>query len=93
MAADPPSPAPPERESELFQLFRGLRERVFRGSSDLVSRVMRGVEEQLKATPEESLATSMLVQLTNLFTSWVEPEDAAPRGPDDDEPDPREPDE
>jgi hypothetical protein len=92
MASDPP-----ERDGELFRLFRGLRERIFRGPSDLATRVMSGVEAQLKAGPEESLAGSMLVQLTNLFTSWLEPEapgasgrprdeDAPPAAADDAEP-------
>lgn len=73
-------PTNPPEDDELFQLFRGLRERVFRGSSEFVTKVMRDVEEQLHAKPEESLAASLLVQLTNFVTSWLDP--------DDDDPDP-----
>jgi len=69
MATDLP-PDDPEGEKELFELFRGLRERVFLGSSEIVSQVLRKVEARLQAKPEESFAISVLVQITNFMTSW-----------------------
>lgn len=72
---------PPDDEADLFQLFRGLRERIVHGSNEFVSKVIRGVEERLHAQPEESLAASVLIQLTNLITSWLEPD--ADHGPDE----------
>ena len=83
MAADPPPPPPPPdepedevaaKEEELFALFRHLRERVFAGSSEIVSHVMRGIEAQIPTAPRESFAATVLVQLTNWITSWVDPE-------------------
>lgn len=82
MAADPPPPPPPPggpededpaKEEELFALFRHLRERVFVGSSEIVSHVMRGIEAQIETAPRESFAATVLVQLTNWITSWVDP--------------------
>jgi hypothetical protein len=88
MAATPPPPDGPDdedpaKEEELFGLFRHLRERVFVGSSEIVSHVMRGIEAQLQTAPRESFAATVLVQLTNWITSWVDPDapksdDAAP---------------
>ena len=83
MAADPPPPPPPPggpddedpaKEEELFALFRHLRERVFVGSSEIVSHVMRGIEAQIQTAPRESFAATVLVQLTNWITSWVDPD-------------------
>ena len=79
MAASPPPPGgpaddDPEKDEELFALFRHLRERVFVGSSEIVSHVMRGIEAQLETTPRESFAATILVQLTNWVTSWVDPD-------------------
>jgi len=85
MAADPPPPDGPDedpaREEELFALFRHLRERVFVGSSELVSHVMRGIEAQLDASPRESFAATVLVQLTNWVTSWLDPDARDGDGP------------
>lgn len=81
MVSPPPPPPPPNgsddddpNEEKLFELFRHLRERVFVGSSELVSHVVRGIEAQLETAPRESFATTMLVQLTNWVTSWVDPD-------------------
>ncbi len=79
MAATPPPPGgpeddDPEKDEELFGLFRHLRERVFVGSSEIVSHVMRGIEAQLQTAPRESFAATILVQLTNWVTSWVDPD-------------------
>jgi hypothetical protein len=81
MAAAPPPPPPdgpddedPAKEEELFALFRHLRERVFVGSSEIVSHVMRGIEAQIQTAPRESFAATVLVQLTNWITSWVDPD-------------------
>ncbi len=76
MADDPLVPDDPEKDKELFGLFRHLRERVFAGSSEIVSYVMRGIEERLPSAPKESLAASVLVQFTNLVTSWLSPDEA-----------------
>lgn len=92
MAVDKPDD--PENEKELFSLFRHLRERVFAGSTEIASRVVRGIEDQLRTVPEESLAASMLVQLTNIVTAWIEPSETdekpsadqpTPTGDDDDD--------
>lgn len=97
MADDPLVPDDPEKDKELFGLFRHLRERVFAGSSEIVSYVMRGIEERLPSAPKESLAASVLVQFTNLVTSWLSPDEASdrpsqPGAPaEDDEREPRSP--
>lgn len=70
---DPERPEDPEKDEELFTLFRGLRERIFDGSSELVTRVMKSVEDQIHKKADESLAASVLVQLTNFVTSWLDP--------------------
>ncbi len=90
MAADPPPPDGPDdedpaREEELFALFRHLRERVFVGSSEIVSHVMRGIEAQIETAPRESFTATVLVQLTNWITSWLDPD-----ARDGDEPSPAE---
>lgn len=89
MAAAPPPPPPdrpddddPAKEEELFALFRHLRERVFAGSSEIVSHVMRGIEAQIDTAPRESFAATVLVQLTNWITSWVDPDARAGDGTD-----------
>lgn len=82
MTAEPPPPPPPpdgpaddpERDAELFALFRHLRERVFAGSSEIVSHVMRGIEAQIETAPRESFAATLLVQVTNWITSWFDPD-------------------
>lgn len=86
MADDPLASDDPEKDEELFGLFRHLRERVFAGSSEIVSYVMRGIEERIPSSPKESLAASMLVQFTNFMTSWLSPDDEARGSPSDDAP-------
>ncbi|MCU0682826.1 MAG: hypothetical protein MUF34_11345 [Polyangiaceae bacterium] len=67
-------------DDELFELFRGLRERTFEGSTAFVMGVLRGLKRQLEAPPEESLALTLLVQLLNLLTSSLGADNASKPG-------------
>lgn len=79
-------------DDELFELFRGLRERVFEGSAAFLGKVMRGVEFRVAARPEVPLAVTMAVHLTNFLSSLVGPGDEARDPPPPDPEAPKDPD-
>jgi hypothetical protein len=56
-------------DAELRERFRFMRERAFAGSTVFVDRVIGAIRQRL-AAPEESLATTLFVELTNLLSSF-----------------------